>query len=172
MPVRDLARWGAIRDRDPEQPVPVYCNRGASGIDGTLAAALGACRATGRPLTVILGDLALIHDLNSLLAVSQSAAPLTVLVVNNGGGGIFGRLPVAAEPGFHPWIGTPHELALEPLCTAVGLPYHRATTGPAVDRSLDQAWSSGRPALVEVPCPRGAEPARQQRLLERLAGGA
>jgi 2-succinyl-5-enolpyruvyl-6-hydroxy-3-cyclohexene-1-carboxylate synthase len=68
-------------------------NRGANGIDGLLASGCGAAAATRKPVTVITGDLAFQHDLGSLALLAASAVPVTVLVVNDGGGRIFSRLP-------------------------------------------------------------------------------
>jgi 2-succinyl-5-enolpyruvyl-6-hydroxy-3-cyclohexene-1-carboxylate synthase len=170
-PVRDLARWGTRAPASGHGSRGLWCNRGASGIDGTLACALGACLASGNPLTVHLGDLALIHDLNSLVTVARSGAPLTVLLVNNDGGGIFRRLPVSAEPLFHPWIDTPHGLDAEALCAAVGLPFTRVSPGDSLESALVAAWASGKPALVEVISPRGAASGDPAALLARLAAG-
>lgn len=163
MAVRDLARWSG-----PGYGPRVLANRGASGIDGTLASALGACLATGQPLTVFCGDLALIHDLNSLLTVARSGLPLTVLVVNNNGGGIFHRLPVAQHTGFSPWVDTPHGMEFAGVCASVGLEYHAPADPVALDRVLEHAWSASAPTLIEVTCTPGAAAEFQKGLLPRL----
>jgi len=163
MPVRDLARWSG-----PGRGQRVQANRGASGIDGTLASALGACLATGLPLTVFCGDLALIHDLNSLLTVARSGLPLTVLVMNNNGGGIFHRLPVAQHSGFSPWVDTPHGMEFAGVCASVGLEYHAPADPATLDSTLDHAWSTAAPTLIEVHCTPGAAVEFQKELLERL----
>ncbi|MTD28675.1 2-succinyl-5-enolpyruvyl-6-hydroxy-3-cyclohexene-1-carboxylic-acid synthase [Erwinia sorbitola] len=72
---------------------PLYCNRGASGIDGLLATAAGVQRGTGQPLLILLGDLSALYDLNSLALLQQATAPVVVVVVNNQGGQIFSMLP-------------------------------------------------------------------------------
>ena len=75
-----------------------YSFRGASGIDGTLSLALGLASVLG-PTLLITGDLALRHDSNGWLLASASVVPLVVLLIDNGGGGIFGQLPIpAASP--------------------------------------------------------------------------
>ena len=89
MPVRDLDTYAAAGGA----PVPVAANRGASGIDGTVATAAGFARGLGRPVTLLIGDLALLHDLNSLAMLRD--VPVVVVVLNNDGGGIFSFLPVA-----------------------------------------------------------------------------
>ena len=91
MPIRDVdtfAPASAARIR-------VLANRGINGIDGTVSTALGVAAASGAPTVVLLGDLALLHDLGGLLIARRSAIPLTVVVANNDGGGIFSFLPVA-----------------------------------------------------------------------------
>ena len=94
MPVRDLEAYAVASG----PAARVVANRGASGIDGTVATAHGVARGTGRPVTLLVGDLALLHDLTSL-ALLRDGPPVTVVVVNNDGGGIFHRLPIAAGPG-------------------------------------------------------------------------
>ena len=91
MPVRDLdlvmpALTGGTR---------VFANRGANGIDGTIATAVGVAAALGRPTTVVVGDLTFIHDLGGLHTASQRSLDLTVVVLNNSGGGIFSHLPIS-----------------------------------------------------------------------------
>ena len=77
----------------------VYTNRGASGIDGLLATAVGASLGSEQPLTMVVGDISLLHDLNSLALARQVTRPLVVIVVNNAGGNIFDFLPVPEQPG-------------------------------------------------------------------------
>ena len=91
MPVRDMDMYGLPTGR----PVPVMANRGASGIDGTLATAAGIGKGLHVPVTVVVGDLALLHDINSLHLLHQVDLPLIVVVINNNGGGIFHFLPIA-----------------------------------------------------------------------------
>ena len=75
----------------------VIAQRGAAGIDGLIASAAGATRA-GRPVLLVLGDVSFAHDLGGLLAARLAAAPLAILVIDNGGGQIFAGLPVARAP--------------------------------------------------------------------------
>ena len=94
MPVR-LADSYAWPDWDG---VAFVANRGASGIDGNLATAAGLAAASSEPVIALVGDLAALHDLNSLaLMRAITATPLVVVVLNNDGGGIFHHLPIAAE---------------------------------------------------------------------------
>src|SRR5262249_22616962 len=92
MPVRDVETFWPALDAPPR----VLAHRGANGIDGTLAAAFGAAAAGGR-VVVHLGDVALAHDLGALLSAPRLAIPLTIVLVDNGGGGIFDFLPVSTQ---------------------------------------------------------------------------
>jgi 2-succinyl-5-enolpyruvyl-6-hydroxy-3-cyclohexene-1-carboxylate synthase len=101
----------------------VFCNRGANGIDGTLSTALGVAHRS-KPAVLLTGDLAFLHDSNGLLAASQLKGSLTVVVVNNNGGGIFEHLPVAQmNPPFETYFATPQRVDLAKLCEAHCVPY-------------------------------------------------
>lgn len=98
--------------------VPVAANRGASGIDGVLSSAAGFAAGLQRPVTLVIGDLSFLHDVNglSLLRGGEMAPPLTVVLINNRGGGIFSFLPVADAVGraaFERLWGTPQNVDLE-----------------------------------------------------------
>ena len=78
--------------------VEVSANRGASGIDGTIASACGFAVGLNKPVTLLLGDLAFLHDLNSLAMLKQLSKPFVIVILNNDGGGIFSFLPIAEFP--------------------------------------------------------------------------
>lgn len=167
MPVRDADAFAAPGGSAPL----VASNRGASGIDGTVATAAGFARGLGAPVTLLIGDLALLHDLNSLALLRDPAQPpVTVLAVNNDGGGIFHFLPVAERTDvFEPYFGTPHGLGFEHAARMFGLAYHRPDTLAGLDAALGEARSSGRSALVEVRTERVANRALHADLLARCA---
>jgi 2-succinyl-5-enolpyruvyl-6-hydroxy-3-cyclohexene-1-carboxylate synthase len=120
MPVRDLEWYGGSRSG-----VTVHANRGANGIDGTIATATGVALATGAPTAVLLGDVALLHDASSLTALSRRYADVRIVVVDNDGGGIFSFLSQGCElphERFEQLFGTPHGTDLLRLAEAHGLP--------------------------------------------------
>ncbi len=113
MPVRDVEYfWPATR-----RGCPAFFNRGANGIDGTLSTALGV--AQGRRAVLLAGDLALLHDANGFLLRPKVRGSLTVVLINNRGGGIFEHLPVAGfNPPFEEFFATPQEVDFGQLCAA------------------------------------------------------
>ncbi len=114
----------------------IFCNRGANGIDGTLSTALGVAHG-GRPTVLLTGDLALLHDSNGFLAASQLKGSLTVIVVNNHGGGIFEHLPVAQmEPPFESYFATPQSVDLAKLCAAYGVVHQQLKDWAALEEAL------------------------------------
>jgi 2-succinyl-5-enolpyruvyl-6-hydroxy-3-cyclohexene-1-carboxylate synthase len=93
-------------------------NRGANGIDGTLSSALGAAHGN-RPAVLLTGDLALLHDTNGFLLRPRLRGSLTIVLINNAGGGIFEHLPVARlDPPFEEFFATPQSVDFGKLCAA------------------------------------------------------
>ncbi len=119
MPVRDVEYfWPATDAR-----IRPLANRGANGIDGTLSTALG-CAHGGAPTVLLTGDLALLHDTNGWLLLQKFRGSLTVVLINNRGGGIFEHLPVAQfEPAFEEFFATPQSVDFAKLCSAYGVPH-------------------------------------------------
>jgi len=117
MPVRDLEYFVPAG----KTGLRVQCSRGANGIDGTLSTALGAAEG-GPPAVLLTGDLAFLHDSNGLLAAAALRGSLTVVLINNAGGGIFEHLPIAAhEPPFEELFATPQTVDIAALVRAHGL---------------------------------------------------
>lgn len=145
----------------PGKKVPVHANRGLAGIDGTVATATGiavASQAGGGPgvTRVLLGDLALLHDVGALLLPPQEQEPrIQVIVGNDGGGTIFDGLEVASVAGREVMdrvLFTPHAVRLEELAAAYGWDYRRVTTRSALDQALTSPV--GGRQLIEVPLDR------------------
>lgn len=135
MPVRDV-EWFA----EPHaHGIVVHANRGANGIDGVLSSAVGVAIGSGRPAVALLGDLAFLHDSNALLSLIRRRLDLTIVVVDNRGGGIFSFLPQAAElPAgeFETLFGTPQPTDLVALAQAHGVDATAATDAAAVRQAV------------------------------------
>jgi len=150
MPIRHVESYF------PHSPrrIAFLSNRGANGIDGVVASAAGAARATGRPTFLLIGEVALLHDVGGLLAASRAGIDLTIVCSNNRGGAIFDFLPVAehADGGdYERHIATPTDIDLTALATLAGIDHRRADT-PA---ELATAIGAG-PALIELRTDRAA----------------
>lgn len=114
MPVRDVEYFWPANGRAHE----MVFNRGANGIDGTLSTALGVAHG-GTPTVLLTGDLALLHDANGFLLRPKFRGSLTIVLINNGGGGIFEHLPVAQfDPPFEEFFATPQQVDFAKLCGA------------------------------------------------------
>jgi 2-succinyl-5-enolpyruvyl-6-hydroxy-3-cyclohexene-1-carboxylate synthase len=120
MPVRDVEFFWASNDR---QIVPFF-NRGANGIDGSLSTALGIAH-RNQSSVMLTGDLALLHDTNGFLLRNHFAGHLTIVLINNNGGGIFEMLPISGfEPPFERFFATPQNINFAKLCAT-----NRSPTG-------------------------------------------
>ncbi len=136
-PVRDVA-LAAV----PRPDLTVLSNRGVAGIDGTVSTAVGAALAHGGPAWALLGDLTLLHDTTGFVIGPDEPRPdLTVVVLNDGGGGIFGLLEQGGaehSAAFERVFGTPHTVDLAALCAAVGVE-HVVTDAAGVADALGPA---------------------------------
>lgn len=152
MPVRDIETFWPVRPDPPR----VLCNRGANGIDGTISSAFGAAAAEEGPMVLLTGDVAFAHDLGALLAASRLGLKLTIVLVNNGGGGIFDFLPVSSTPMalerdvYTEHVATPTNLDFANAATLYGLTHERADSVPALRCALERALSQAQSAIVEV----------------------
>ncbi|MEZ4432242.1 MAG: 2-succinyl-5-enolpyruvyl-6-hydroxy-3-cyclohexene-1-carboxylic-acid synthase [bacterium] len=155
----------AIRDLDLADPGParVYSSRGANGIDGTIATAAGEALATAGPLAALLGDLSALHDAGGLLHAGALDRPLTLVVADNGGGGIFEYLPIAAHAAaFERWFLTPRSTRLDALCAAAGVRYAEVTAAPALAPALAAAINRPGVDCVHVRVDRQDDTARHR----------
>ncbi|MBT3294255.1 MAG: 2-succinyl-5-enolpyruvyl-6-hydroxy-3-cyclohexene-1-carboxylic-acid synthase [Verrucomicrobia bacterium] len=147
MPVRFVDRFAVHQ----QLPARVVANRGVSGIDGTIATAVGYAAGLGRPVVCLLGDLTLMHDMSSLTQLSDAPHPIIFIVVNNRGGGIFHHLPVAeATDVFEPFFTTPHAYTFEALARQFALAYRIVETNGAFVEALQAAIAGGEHALLEL----------------------
>ena len=148
LPVRHLDQFGLA----PDKPFFAWANRGASGIDGNVSTALGIGAARrGQPLVAVLGDITLYHDLNGLLAVRRCGVPVTIVLLNNNGGGIFQRLPVRDfEPTFSDYFITGHGLDFAHAAALYGLDYVRAADRESFRAEFSRAVHGSDATIIEV----------------------
>ncbi len=154
MPVRDL-EWYAR----PRHDVHVHANRGANGIDGTLSTAIGVTLASRAPTAVLLGDIAFLHDSTALIGVRSRGIDLTVVVVDNDGGGVFSFLPQATAldtERFEQLFGTPHGVKVEELAAAHGIASLTIEDPEAIGPSIRSTLDTGGVWLVVVRTDRAA----------------
>jgi 2-succinyl-5-enolpyruvyl-6-hydroxy-3-cyclohexene-1-carboxylate synthase len=147
MPVRDFDMYCGVINGSSH----VNANRGASGIDGTLSSAAGFARGIGKPTTVVLGDLAFIHDLNSCSLTNSSPVPLTIIVINNHGGGIFSFLPIAEYSHvFEKYFGTPHDYSFEYIARMFKINYFQPKTNGEFVKIYNKCLGGKKTSLIEI----------------------
>jgi len=146
MPVRDVESFFPVRETPPR----VLSNRGANGIDGTVSTAYGVA-AAGGPTVLLIGDVALAHDVGGLLAARRLGLALAIVLLNNDGGGIFDFLPVAREGAdFEEHVATPHGLDFARAAALYGCTHERVEDPEAFRGALDRALGAGVTTIVEV----------------------
>lgn len=147
MPVRDMDTFF------PTVPkrMRVFGNRGAAGIDGVTSSALGVAAVTDEPTVLVLGDLSFYHDLNGLLAAKWHDLSLTVVLINNDGGGIFSFLPQAEHPnGFEKLFGTPLGIDFRPVVDMYGGTFTSVADGAGFRHAVRKSLTGGGLHVVEV----------------------
>jgi 2-succinyl-5-enolpyruvyl-6-hydroxy-3-cyclohexene-1-carboxylate synthase len=170
MPVRDIETFWPVRPDPPK----VLCNRGANGIDGTVSSALGAAAAGRGPVVLLIGDVALAYDIGGLLAAKRLELELTIVLLNNEGGGIFDFLPVAgaaiAKDVYTQHVATPTGLDFALLASLYGLSHELVFDVASLRAALERALAARGSAIVEVKSERGANVKLHRRVWDAVAG--
>jgi len=168
MPIRELETFAPAK-ADPPAP-RILANRGANGIDGTVAAALGAAAADVGPVVLHVGDVTLAYDLTALLSARRLGLALTIVLVNNDGGGIFDFLPVAREGAdFERHVATPHGLDFSQAAALFGARHVLAADVATLRRELERAVEPVGVTIVEVRTERHANVALHRRVWDAVA---
>ena len=161
MPVRELESFWPVLASPPR----VLANRGANGIDGTISTAFGIAAVSPGPAFALVGDVALAHDIGGLLAARRLEIPLTIVLIDNGGGAIFDRLPIASTADvYEQHVATPTGLDFAHAAALYGLPYTNPTTLDELRAALEA------PGLIHVRTDRAQELALAQRLTSIRVG--
>jgi 2-succinyl-5-enolpyruvyl-6-hydroxy-3-cyclohexene-1-carboxylate synthase len=149
MPVRDVELFWQLGNRK----IQPYFNRGANGIDGTLSSALGMAH-RHQSSVLLTGDLSLLHDTNGFLIQPQWQGSLTIVLINNSGGGIFGMLPIANfEPPFEAFFATPQQADFAKLCGAYQVEHRVILDWDVLETQLNPLPEQGI-RVLEVTCDR------------------
>jgi 2-succinyl-5-enolpyruvyl-6-hydroxy-3-cyclohexene-1-carboxylate synthase len=192
LPVREIETFWPVRADPPR----VLCNRGANGIDGTVSSAFGAAALAQGPVVLLIGDVALAHDIGGLLAAPRLGLELTIVLLDNEGGGIFDFLPVSQAPmGREPeappaaegpfasdgldgragrdiytnHVATPTGLDFAKAAALYGLS-HECVRDPAAFRAaLERALVRGGSSIIEVDGARTANVALHERVWEAVS---
>jgi 2-succinyl-5-enolpyruvyl-6-hydroxy-3-cyclohexene-1-carboxylate synthase len=161
MPIRDAELFFAAAERAPR----VLSNRGANGIDGTVSSAFGAVAGGTGPVALLIGDVALAHDIGGLLAARRLRLPLTIVLLNNDGGGIFHFLPVAGQAdAFEQHIATPHGLDFAHAAALYDCDYEQAGDLGALEDAVRRSLAGNRVTIIEVKTEREANLALHRRV--------
>ncbi|NMH65055.1 2-succinyl-5-enolpyruvyl-6-hydroxy-3-cyclohexene-1-carboxylic-acid synthase [Shewanella salipaludis] len=132
------------------EPLPVFSNRGASGIDGLLATCCGIAAHQARPTTLLIGDMSQLHDLNSLALAGKLQSTLVIVVLNNDGGNIFNLLPVPDEALRHDYYRMAHGLNFGYAAAMFGLAYNHAEDLQAFEAAYLDALAYPGASVIEV----------------------
>ncbi len=153
-PIRDLDAYLAPRRPprlwNPGDLLRVIANRGASGIDGAVATALGVAAGGGRPTYALLGELTFLVDAGSLLWSARRGHDAVFVVLANGGGQIFAQLEQGRLPELEELFLTPHPVEVAALCAATGTPHQQVRRAAELAPALARAAREGGVQVVEV----------------------
>ncbi|MEN8113898.1 MAG: 2-succinyl-5-enolpyruvyl-6-hydroxy-3-cyclohexene-1-carboxylic-acid synthase [Actinomycetota bacterium] len=165
MPIRDLDSFAGT----PRGDIAILANRGANGIDGLLSAAAGVAASDDRRVIVLAGDLSVLHDASALGMIARHALPVTIVAINNDGGGIFHFLPQAGVLGsrrFETLFGTPHGHSLGAIAEAFSLPSLMVDDEGGLRTAVTSAEG---PLFIELATNRSENVAVHERLREAAA---
>lgn len=164
MPVRDVEFFW----RPNSLKIQPFFNRGANGIDGTLSTTLGIAH-RHQSSVLLTGDLALLHDTNGFLIKNHFTGHLTILLINNNGGGIFEMLPVAQfDPPFETYFATPQTINFSHLCQTYGVEYQKIESWDELQQQLTSLPKTGI-RVLEVPTNRRFDASWRQAHLRTFA---
>lgn len=164
MPVRDVEFFWTANN----SAVQPFFNRGANGIDGTLATALGISH-HNQSSVLLTGDLALLHDTNGFLLREQLVGHLTIVLINNNGGGIFEMLPISQfNPPFEKFFATPQNIDFAKLCATYGVEHELIHSWQQLIQQLNPLPTSGM-RMLELRTDRQADAKWRQQHLSRFA---
>ncbi len=150
LPIREMDMFA---DHKGEETM-IGSNRGASGIDGTIASACGFSQGLNKRVTLLIGDLAFLYDLNSLAMLKDLKNPMTIIVVNNNGGGIFRNLPISEyKDVFEQYFITPHNLQFDSTAHLFNLDHVLITDIKALTKNYPKSFEKKTSTIFEIKTP-------------------
>ncbi len=161
MPIRDVDLFFGVQDR----PIRIFANRAANGIDGVISTALGVA-ADGRPTYLLIGDVAFLHDATALSSARRLGLSITIVLIDNDGGGIFHFLPQADYPEhFEDLLATPHGADLKPVAEGLGATVVQPAT---VEDFMDHLGTPNGVKVIYIKTDRTENVALHKELLGRI----
>lgn len=151
-PARDINLFGK-----QSRGIPLYLNRGASGIDGVTSTAIGLSLSLQKPGVLFTGDLAFLHDTNALLSHKKLRHPLAIIVINNSGGSIFRMLPLERDAYFKPYFETPQSADIARLVASYNVPYRKIDSLTQLQDFKLSLWMSEHGGLSVIECQTDAD---------------
>ena len=165
LPVREVDMFGSGKGAD----VNTAINRGASGIDGLIASGCGYSAGLKQPVTLLIGDLSAIHDLNSFKMIAESEMPVLLVIINNYGGGIFSFLPIVQQKEiFEKFYGTPHNHHFQAISEMFELEYHRPKSIISFEEEFLNSTQKNKSAVFEIITERGQNPKKLDDFKKKL----
>jgi len=153
---------------DMNYNLDIYCNRGTSGIDGSTSTAIGAAYISTSQTVCITGDISFFYDSNALWN-NYIKNDFRIIVINNGGGGIFKFIPGPSNTNASDYFETPHHLKAEPLCEMFGFEYYSANNMSELKDQLKHFYQLGKgPKLLEIFTPTDVNDIELKRYFECL----
>ncbi|GAB4011507.1 MAG: 2-succinyl-5-enolpyruvyl-6-hydroxy-3-cyclohexene-1-carboxylic-acid synthase [Bdellovibrio sp.] len=148
MAIRSFDSYGSLTTK---KDLTIVTNRGASGIEGILSTAIGASSALQQKAHVIIGDVAMIHDLNAFSQLKTAAFPIRIIIINNQGGGIFRLLPIAQDERTLKAIETRHDYNFAPIAQMFGLHYQVIANTEQFDQLMKQELQQHEIIEIQIP---------------------
>jgi 2-succinyl-5-enolpyruvyl-6-hydroxy-3-cyclohexene-1-carboxylate synthase len=142
-PIRDIESFAV-----PRTGIETYANRGLAGIDGNISTAMGIASKHDETYAII-GDLAFLHDISAL--VNPTTDALTIVVVDNDGGGIFSTLPQRGVDGFETIFGTPHGKDIAKIVAGFGVSVEEVRSGKELHIAMQRIYPSLHVIVAKMP---------------------
>jgi len=164
LPVREVDMFGSGGGAD----IVTALNRGTSGIDGLIASGCGFSAGLKQPVTLLIGDLSAIHDLNSFKIIADSEMPVLLVIINNHGGGIFSFLPISRQKEIFDFYGTPHNLDFRAISEMFKLEYHRPESINSFEEKFLKSTKKNKSTVFEIITNRNQNPKKLDELKNKL----